>query len=515
MQQLEDILHLYFNHKTFRLGQKEIINDIIEGKSVLATLPTGAGKSLCYQLPALITQGTVIVVSPLLSLMEDQVKQLKRQGHHIAVAINSFNTEQERQMILSRLSQYKLIYLSPEMLQNQVILDKLQKLQIDLFVIDEAHCISQWGHEFRPDYLKLNQIIEHFNKPTTLALTATATPDVQQDIINQLPAVKFSKHIYPMDRSNIAFIVEHLADPNQKDRYLIDLFEKFQLPSLIYFSSKKEAQRVAIMLHKQFLHLNVAYYHGDLDSTERQLIQQQFMEDQLDIVCCTSAFGMGVDKPNIRLIIHYHLPTQIESFIQEIGRAGRDQLSSVSITLATPYEHRLPERLIDSELPKEAVVDRMFSYLSSLDLSIQPLPIKDEDWMIQLQVTETQWRFLKNYLINKQIIEHNQFVEHKNLFHVKKELIKKIKQRNRYKMKKLDELVRWLNTDHCRRDQLYQSFSTPVSKLESLCCDQCGFSIDQWIPPSEANMAGNKLAKESWKDDLKELILPFKYRQLE
>src|SRR5699024_6085470 len=299
MDRLEKVLAEKFGYDFFRPGQKEIITDILQKKRVFATLPTGSGKSLCYQLPAFFLEGTILVVTPLLSLMEDQVKQLKKMGIKQVVAINGFNTASERSFILNHIQRYKFIYLSPEMLQNKMIQQKLKQLSIALFVIDEAHCISQWGHEFRPDYLKLNEIVEQLSRPTTLALTATATPDVQADIINHFQAIQLTKHIYPIDRDNIALMVQRVNNKSEKDQFLLKLFNQYPVPTIIYFSSKKESERLALRLSQSFTELNIAYYHSDLEASERLLIQEQFMENQIDIICATSAFGMGVNKENI------------------------------------------------------------------------------------------------------------------------------------------------------------------------------------------------------------------------
>lgn len=506
MDQLEKQLNKYFGHQSFRMGQREIIEDVLSGKHVFATLPTGSGKSICYQLPSLLLNGKVIVVTPLLSLMEDQVKQLKKRGFKRVVAINSFNTSDQRKSILNQLDAYQLIYLSPEMLQNKYVITKLKQLEISLFVIDEAHCISQWGHEFRPDYLKLDQAIEQLGKPTILALTATATPDVQKDIVNHFSQIEFTKHIYPIDRDNISLIVEQLESRSEKDDYLVHLFERWSVPTIIYFTSRKESERVARLLSETFSHLSVSYYHGELETGERILIQEQFLENQIDIICATSAFGMGIDKDNIRLIIHYHIPTQLESFIQEIGRAGRDQLSSVSISLVAPNDDILPRRLIENELPSIEMIESLFSGL---------LHIKGKEARILLnqalihnhwQMNDVQIRFIKDFLEQTGIMNKDQQIDLAKIdLLIKEELIRKIDQRNRYKQAKLFEFLQWLTVGECRRSALYQSFQSTIKEAKYHCCDQCGFTLEQWSPAQTKREPELK----SWQAQLQSVLLPF------
>lgn len=505
MDQLKKALFKYFGYESFRLGQKEIITDILEGTDVFATLPTGSGKSLCYQLPGFFLEGTIIVVTPLLSLMEDQVKELKKKGIKAAVAINSFNSVDERNWIIDHLHTYKFIYLSPEMLQNKYIQDKFKHLTIALFVIDEAHCISQWGHEFRPDYLKLNEIVNKLGQPTTLAITATATPDVQEDILNHFEAIDFHKHIYPIDRDNIALIVEKVNDKASKVKYLIDLLKTNPVPAIIYFSSKKESERVCFELSQALEGLNVAYYHSGLETSDRLLIQEQFMENQLDIICATSAFGMGVNKENIRLVIHFHLPTQLESLIQEIGRAGRDQQSSVSIVLYAPGDQYFPTRMIESELPSIDIVGNMLSFIKQVNsdngfISIEQLDI-ESNW----DISETQWRFLKNFFEEAGIIEGKWLDPTKINQQFNQNITRKINNRNNYKLHKLNELFDWLHTEDCRRIKLHQSFQDTVQPAKYYCCDQCGFKIDQWSPKDRIE----REIKETWQEQLKSILLPF------
>ncbi|WP_027964489.1 RecQ family ATP-dependent DNA helicase [Halalkalibacillus halophilus] len=485
-EELEIDLYKYFGYKSFREGQYEIIQSVMNDKHTLATLPTGSGKSICYQLPALLSEGITVVVSPLISLMVDQVKLLKANGLKQVTALNSLMNPQQKKSVLDQLQNYKIIYCSPEMLQQEQIKTKFRACEISLLVVDEAHCISQWGHEFRPDYMKITNFHHDIGHPPILALSATATESIQNDIIKYLN-VDMKKIIYPMDRQNITYAIEHTEDDLEKKERLLNLIENNEVPTMIYFSSKKVCEAVSRYIGETFPNKNVAFYHGGMESRERLLIQQQFMFDQLDIICCTSAFGMGVDKANIRLVIHYHLPSTIEAYIQESGRAGRNGDHALSVVLFAEGDEALPFRLIESELPDEQEINKFVNLQEELG-------IKD----LQSEISETKFRFLEYHstlLKQKSPISKG---EQKELIIAQSNHRKKVKSQN------LFNLLEWVHIDGCKRRSLYNGFQNDIRPAHFYCCDYCDFNIHKWKfkkPKQKVNQSIN------WEDKLKEMFL--------
>ncbi|SDC41842.1 RecQ family ATP-dependent DNA helicase [Shouchella lonarensis] len=342
-----------FGHETFKQGQREIIEALMAGHDVLAVLPTGRGKSLCYQLPALLLDGLTIVVSPLLSLMEDQVQQLKKNGIRRVAALNSFTDQQERQVILTQLSQLKLLYASPEMLQSKTVRKALKQTHIAMFVVDEAHCISHWGHDFRPDYLRLCQVRADVGSPRCLAMTATAPPRVQKDVMQQLRLENPRCFIESVNRENIFLNIEVVASAGEKVSRIEQCVSYYPSPGIIYVHSRNQAIQLCHHLREIYPTKNIAAYHGGMEQTDRLLVQQQFMHDQLDLICATNAFGMGLNKDDVRYVVHVHYPLDFAAYVQEIGRAGRDGQPAMALFLVTATDDEQAIQLLKQGQMKE------------------------------------------------------------------------------------------------------------------------------------------------------------------
>lgn len=470
--ELEALLYQHFRYETFRPGQKEVISSILLGKHTLAMLPTGTGKSICYQLPGYLIEGHVLIVSPLLSLMQDQVEQMKMRGEKRVIALNSFLSYQEKRMALSSLRKFKFIFISPEMLRLENVLQALQSLSISLFVIDEAHCISQWGYDFRPDYLKLGEVRQKLRNPVTLALTATATKDVREDIMASLGIDHWEETIHSVDRPNISISVENVSGYTQKLERVYELVRDLNGPGIIYFTSKRLAEQVTEFLQEHRIS-NVMAYHGGMEQEQRILIQQQFINGQLDVICATSAFGMGINKENIRYVIHFHMPLQMESYLQEIGRAGRDEGQSIAIMLYAPGDEELPYQLLEGELPSKAQLDWLHSMIKGNEQGLI-----DSAYLLECKslggFTDTQWRIITDlWESSKQ--------KGINLSSLFDELQRFFEKRIELKRSKIAEMTNWIHSHSCRRESILNYFAEAGDKKVSNCCDRCGIENTLFI----------------------------------
>jgi ATP-dependent DNA helicase RecQ len=354
---LQQLLHRVFGHRDFRPHQQQVCEAAAEGRDVLLVMPTGAGKSLCYQLPALARGGTALVISPLIALMDDQAQKLTALGLRVARIHSGLDRDASRQACRDYLAgNLDFLFIAPERMRVPGFPEMLAKRKPILVAIDEAHCISQWGHDFRPDYRTLGQHLPALRPAPIIALTATATPTVQRDIAAQLNLQNPAIFITGFRRSNLAVEVVELSKPQRADFALKLLKSAESRPAIIYAQSRKDAEELATKLHK---HFPTAAYHAGLDPGTRDRVQRAFLGGKLDVVVATVAFGMGVDKADVRTVIHVALPGSVESFYQEIGRAGRDGLPSRTILLHGFADRRLQEFFLEKNYPPTTDLERV------------------------------------------------------------------------------------------------------------------------------------------------------------
>lgn len=477
-EQLKFQLKNWFGFDHFRHGQLEPIQSILKGEDTIAVIPTGAGKSLIYQYCGYALDGLVVIVSPLLSLMDNQVTLLKVRGEKRAAALNSMLSLNERILVEKNLASYKFLFVSPEMLQSKRLQERLMHLKVSLLVIDEAHCISQWGQDFRPDYLFLGQTRERLGNPLTLALTATAPLQVIDDIIRFLHLPKNTTKVYRNDpnRNNIFYHVEEVK-PVDKDETLLNFLQTYPSPGIIYFSSKSQAEKTAAFL-KQRTNLRVDTYHADRSGEDRTTIQRQFINDHLDLICATTAFGMGINKPNIRYVIHYHIPNSLEEYVQETGRAGRDGHPAISTLL---YSRE----------------DFAFKYRKSQETSLtehflQFLQKQQYDSLGELDDSDTAML---------QIIQHKKMNASMAASFVQ--------QRLHERKQKLNDLSHIIESESCKRALISTYFDHQLENRPDWCCSYCQKEWSSYIeklPHKQEQTSDVNELQQPWQEKIKVLF---------
>ncbi|MFT4639337.1 MAG: ATP-dependent DNA helicase RecQ [Verrucomicrobiales bacterium] len=370
-------LEKHFGFRKFLHGQERVISSILSGQDALIVMPTGGGKSLCYQLPALIMDGVTVVISPLIALMKDQVDALEAKGI-AATMINSAISPTEQIDRIRRMKEgaFKLVYIAPERFRSEVFTRALREATVALFAVDEAHCLSQWGHDFRPDYVRLGQAREWLGNPQTLALTATATPEVRDDILKHLCLRDPYQCITGFERPNLSLTIRHVEKKEQKFQRIKAIVEAHQT-GIIYCSTRKSVDELAERLHGE--HLSVVPYHGGMSDQERSRSQELFISRQRHVAIATNAFGMGIDRSDVRFVIHYEVPGSVEAYYQEAGRAGRDGEPAFCELLFNYADTRTQEFFIDGNNPGADVIQKVYRCLQQCADAQQEvrLPLKD------------------------------------------------------------------------------------------------------------------------------------------
>ena len=478
-ESLAHSLNTHFGFASFRPGQAEAIQNLLNGEDTLVVMPTGAGKSLIYQLAALHLSGVTLVLSPLISLMQDQVESLSRR-HVPATYINSAVPGEEQSRRLQALAEgaYRLVYVAPERLRNVPFQQCFQRVPISLLAVDEAHCISQWGHDFRPDYLHIAAAREWMGKPVTVALTATATPQVQDDIVRLLNLSSAQRIVTGFNRPNLTFEVRYTSEPPDKLQSLRDLLDDLdEGAALIYVGTRRDAEDVAEFA-RTVVGVETRHYHAGLGAEIRSSVEGMFLSGKLPVVVATNAFGMGIDRPDVRLVAHFSLPGTLEAYYQEAGRAGRDGRPAHAVLLYSPKDRALQEWFIENDAPSAEEVRALYEALrmrgqgaiwvtsESLSLATGLPEVKLRVGLAQLEAADSLQRLGDEGL--RMLLRLGEWNEA-----AVKGAEALVKQRRRHRQAQLAQMIAYAESNGCRRRILLDHFGDRGPAEAPQCCDNC------------------------------------------
>lgn len=473
-----EALERWFGHRSFRPGQQEAIRDLLAGKPVVLVMPTGSGKSLCFQLPALLLPGVTIVISPLIALMNDQVEGLVRKGI-AATYLNSSLSPGQMQERLEQiaLGKTKLVYVAPERLRNPAFIDALKRVETSLVTVDEAHCISQWGHDFRPDYLSIRHFLSIVPNARTIAVTATATPGVRDDIIVQLGLVRPAVHVTGFERPNLYLQASKCPTHQAKLLRVLELVRAYG-KGIVYCSTRKMTERVADLLAGR--RLSPIIYHGAMGDQERAREADRFLQEREPVVVATNAFGMGIDRADIRFVAHWDIPGSVEAYYQEIGRAGRDGAQGWCELLYNYADVRTQQFFVDAANPTASDIVNLWKAIR-LDCSSGPVVDTHEGWATRAGIKNSMtagsalYTLVRAGLIRRESVPGSRSqsvqIDPDGDERVLPNLMKPLEAKRRAAQDKLDTMVRYAGYRRCRHQFILSYFGEATRSCAG--CDNC------------------------------------------
>lgn len=458
--------------KDLRPGQEPAAQTLLDGSDCLAIMPTGSGKSAIYQIAGSIMNGVTLVVSPLIALQKDQVDTINDQTDEQALVINSAQRASENREAFQRLEERtgKFVFLAPEQLRKQETIEALRSAGISLFVVDEAHCISEWGHDFRPDYLQLGAVLEGLGHPATLAMTATASPEVREEIVHRLGLRDPKIIIHGFDRPNIHLRVEHFETEDDKIQALVHRVRWVDKPGIVYVATRKNAEEIMRLLKEEAV--DSLFYHGGLKASDRTAIQEQFMSGDTDVIVATNAFGMGIDKSNVRFVYHYDVTDSLDSYYQEIGRAGRDGEKAEAILFFRAEDLGVQKfRSSEGKLEPEKV-ERLAEVIADHEGRVEPEEVAGQANMSERKLTIAIHRLEDVGALEVLPSGEVRIEEDADLSEAAQAAADEQERRREMKRQRLLQMQEYANTSICRREYLLRyfgdNFSGPCNN-----CDNC------------------------------------------
>ncbi|BAY09754.1 RecQ family ATP-dependent DNA helicase [Calothrix sp. NIES-2098] len=480
-QVINQIAQQTFGYDCLRPGQQEVIKAILEGYDTLAVMPTGSGKSAIYQIAALLIPGITIVISPLLALQHDQVQAIKEQNIAKAAALNSTISNSQRQEIFAGLEnqQLEFLFLSPEQFNNEEVLAHFVNTKPSLFVVDEAHCISEWGHDFRPDYLRLGAVIAALSHPPVLALTATASPVVRDEIIERLGMQEPQVFVRGFDRPNIWLGVETFHEESEKLNAFIKHIIAVEKPGIVYAATRKHTEKLAAILQERCI--KTAHYHAGMKAAQREQVQAAFMADELEVIVATCAFGMGVDKSNVRFVFHYDISDSLDSYYQEIGRSGRDGEEAQAILFYNTDDLQIRRFFASGG---KIDVDEVLQVAEAVQQAEEPLDLEDLQQatdLSQSKITKAVSRLEEVEAVeilptgevtkSETEVDQNASIQAATLAQ---------QRRQQFMRSRLEMMRNYAELHDCRRQYLLNYFGEPVDNKCGFC-DNCkaGITVEE------------------------------------